>query len=246
MNVGSVRVPVIRGRHGPRTFSRPSRKLASTAVLKRGSNIMSTVASREVVEQVVDRDEGRVRRRVAAQAQEEEVVGSMRVEGRLGVEHEVGARRGRGLPIGVGRRRHDVLHDPPAVLGDVADGLAEAASDGQHRQFGRQVLVGRGCRRRRRRREWTDRNVADEERHRSARRGGEADAAPRRRRPGERAPATSAASTRRSSTSALDATSAEPGSSSDPLARALTATGTYVPSSTCMSETKSIKFIGVR
>ena len=39
-----ARVPVINGRQGPRTFSRPSRKLASTAVLKRASNITSTVA----------------------------------------------------------------------------------------------------------------------------------------------------------------------------------------------------------
>ncbi len=162
-NVGSSRVPVTSGRAGPSSLGRPSRKLTSTAVRKRGSNIEVDHLGGQAIHEVVHRRERRVRRRVATQAEQQEVAGSVRMERRLGVEHEVRARRRGRLAVGVGGGRHDVLHDPAAVLGHVSDRLAETPRDRQEHEFGRQVLGDRCGRGRRCRRELADRRVADQQ-----------------------------------------------------------------------------------
>ena len=70
---------------------------------------------------------------LAAQAQQQQVPGLVGVEGGLGVELELDARRGRGLAAHVVGRGQQVLHDLAAVLGGVADGLAQPSGHRQQR-----------------------------------------------------------------------------------------------------------------
>ena len=128
---------------------------------------------RQHVEQVVHAGHRRLGCRVATETEQQQVARAVRVERRLGVEHERRPRRRGGLAVGVAARRHDVLHDASAVLGDVADRLAQAARDREQGQFGRQVLAGRFARRGGSRRKGADRDVADEERARAVRLGSE-------------------------------------------------------------------------
>ena len=102
---------------------------------------------RQHVEHVVHAGHRRLGCRVAAEAEQQQVARAVRVERRLGVEHQRRPRRRGGLAVGVAARRHDVLHDASAVLGDVSDRLAQAARHGRAGQFGRQVLAGRCARR---------------------------------------------------------------------------------------------------
>jgi hypothetical protein len=86
---------------------------------------------------------------VAAEGEEQKVPRPVGVERRLGVEQQVVLRRGGHLQVGVLLGRDDVLHELASVLGLVADGLPEAAGDGEHPVLARTVLA-RGSGRRRR------------------------------------------------------------------------------------------------
>ena len=102
----------------------------------------------QVRQHLEDRREGGDRARVATQAQQQQVARPVRVEGGLGVEHQLHLRRRAHLPIGVGLGRHQVLHEVATVLGKVPHRLAESACGGQQHELAHVVLEG-GCRGRR-------------------------------------------------------------------------------------------------
>ncbi len=121
---------------------------------------------RQLRQHLVDRRQRRVRRRVATKAQQQQVARAMRMERRLGVEHQLHVRRRRHLSVERRLGRHDVLHEVATMLRLVADGLAQPASDGQQRELADRVLVGRRGRRRGSRRQLADRQSTKQQRAR--------------------------------------------------------------------------------
>jgi hypothetical protein len=59
----------------------------------------------------------------------------VRVEGRLGVEHQLHLRGRADLTVGIRLHGHQVLHEIATVLRQVADRLTEPASDREQREL---------------------------------------------------------------------------------------------------------------
>ena len=118
---------------------RPRRNDASGRVRNRGA--------RKHVDHVVEmrqdrgnRTEQRASVRVTPQADQQDVPRLVRVERGLRVPLERDRRRRGELPGLGGSSRHDVLHEPAAVLLDVADRLAEAPGNGEERELAVEAL----------------------------------------------------------------------------------------------------------
>ena len=77
---------------------------------------------------------------VATQAEQQQVPRAMRVEGGLGVEHEVDAGGRADLTMRVRSGGHEVLDQVATVFGQVADRLAEPTGRCQQHELARRIL----------------------------------------------------------------------------------------------------------
>ena len=133
MNVGCSPSPVRTAIGGPSAPAAPgSRNDASGRVRNRGPRSVAIVVGVEVrAGQCAIEHSSVARRRVAAQAEQQQVARLVRVERGLGVPRERHDEEVESCRPSVRGRGHDVLDEAAAVLLHVADGFAEEPSDGE-------------------------------------------------------------------------------------------------------------------